>query len=123
MACTASVRAVGNVSVVDLKGRITLGDGSGVIRETIKSLAAKGERNILLNLAEVSYLDSAGLGEIVGAFATITSQGGSMKLLHTQKRVHDVLQITKLYTVFEAFTDEAAAVASFQAGAQATARG
>ncbi len=123
MACTASVRAVGNVSVVDLKGRITLGDGSGVIRETIKALAAKGERKILLNLAEVSYLDSAGLGEMVGAFATISSQGGSMKLLNAQKRVHDVLQITKLYTVFEAFTDEAAAVASFQAAAQAPARG
>ncbi len=123
MACTAGIRAAGDVSIVDLKGRITLGDGSGVIRETIKSLAAKGERNILVNLAEVNYIDSAGLGELVGAFATITSQGGIMKLVHAQKRVHDVLQITKLYTVFEAFTDEAVAVGSFHPAARASAQG
>jgi anti-sigma B factor antagonist len=123
MACTAGIRAAGDVTIVDLKGRITLGDGSGVIRETIKSLAAKGERNILVNLAEVNYIDSAGLGELVGAFATITSQGGTMKLVHAQKRVHDVLQITKLYTVFEAFTDEAVAVGSFHPAARASAQG
>lgn len=123
MACTAGIRAAGDVTIVDLKGRITLGDGSGIIRETIKSLVAKGERNILVNLAEVNYIDSAGLGELVGAFATITSQGGIMKLVHAQKRVHDVLQITKLYTVFEAFTDEAVAVGSFHPAARASAQG
>ena len=117
MAASASIRKVGNVSIVDLKGRITLGDGSGVIRETIKGLVAKGERNLLLNLAEVTYIDSAGLGEMVGAYATLTNQGGSMKLLNAQARVRDVLQITKLYTVFEAFTDENAAAASFEKAA------
>jgi anti-sigma B factor antagonist len=114
MAASASLRKIDDVSIVDLKGRITLGDGSGVIRETIKGLVAKGERKLLLNLAEVTYIDSAGLGEMVGSYATLASQGGSMKLLHAQTRVRDVLQITKLYTVFEAFTDENAALASFE---------
>lgn len=114
MACTASVRAIGKVEVVDLKGRITLGDGSGVVRETVKDLVAKGARNILLNLAEVTYIDSAGLGELVGSYASVTGAGGRMKLLHATKRVDDVLQITKLYTVFEAFSEEGAALASFE---------
>jgi anti-sigma B factor antagonist len=118
MACTATTRTSHSVVIVDLKGRITLGDGSGVIRETIKALTAKGERKILLNLAEVAYIDSAGLGEMVGSYATITSQGGRMKLVHAQKRVRDVLQITKLYTVFEAFDNEGAAVASFETAAE-----
>ncbi len=112
MAASVSIRKIGNVSIIDLKGRITLGDGSGVIRDTIKGLLAKGERNLVLNLAEVTYIDSAGLGEMVGGYATVASQRGSMKLLNVQTRVQDVLQITKLYTVFEAFTDESAAVAS-----------
>jgi anti-sigma B factor antagonist len=123
MACTATLRTARNVSIVDLKGRITLGDGSGILRETVKGLVAKGERNILLNLAEVSYIDSAGLGELVGSYATLANQGGRMKLLHAQKRVQDVLQITKLYTVFEAFADEDAAVASFAAAAKASSQG
>ena len=124
MGCTASIRTAGGVAIVDLKGKITLGDGSGVLRETVKSLAAKGERNILLNLAEVSYIDSAGLGEMVGSYVTASTQGGSIKLLDAQKRVRDVLQITKLYTVFEAFTDEAAALGSFEpARAKASAQG
>ncbi len=113
MAASASIRTLSSVAIVDLKGRITLGDGSGIIRETVKGLAEKGSRNILLNLAEVSYIDSGGLGELVGSYATVTNQGGMMKLLNAKTRVHDVLQITKLYTVFEVFTDEAAAVASF----------
>ncbi|MBI4875010.1 MAG: STAS domain-containing protein [Acidobacteria bacterium] len=124
MACSGIIRSTGQVDIIDLKGRVTLGDGSGVIRETVKGLVEKGSRSILLNLAEVTYIDSAGLGDLVGSYATVTSVGGHMKLLHAQKRVHDVLQITKLYTVFEAFTDEAAAVASFQTpAARAAAEG
>ena len=113
MAASAGIRKIGNVSIVDLKGRITLGDGSGVIRETIKGLVAKGERNVLLNLAEVTYIDSSGLGEMVGCYITLANRGGSIKLLNaTWARV--VLQITRLDTVFEAFTDESAAVSSFE---------
>lgn len=113
MAASASIRMAGSVAIVDLKGRITLGDGSGIIRETVKGLAEKGARSVLLNLAEVSYIDSGGLGEMVGSYATLRNQGAMMKLLNAKTRVHDVLQITKLYTVFEVFSDEAAAVASF----------
>ena len=113
MAASASVRKVGNVSIVDLKGRIMLGDGSGVIRETIQGLVAKGERNLLLNLAEVTYIDSSGLGEMVGSYITLATQGGSIKLLNATW-ARDVLQITRLDTVFETFTDENAAVASFE---------
>ena len=124
MSASASIRKVRNVAIIDLKGRITLGDGSGAIRESVKGLVAQGERSILLNLAEVVYIDSAGLGEMVGSYATITNQGGRMKLLHAQKRVQDVLQITKLYTVFEGFTDEVEAVASFEtAAARASSQG
>jgi anti-sigma B factor antagonist len=113
MAASASIRKIGNVSIIDLKGRIMLGDGSGVIRETIQGLVAEGERNLLLNLAEVTYIDSSGLGEMVAGYITLVTQGGSIKLLNATW-MRDVLQITKLYTVFEAFTGENAAVASFE---------
>ncbi len=115
MSCKVTIRQAGNVAVVDLSGRITLGEGSGSIRDTVKELVEKGERNVLLNLAEVTYIDSAGLGELVGSYATTTNRGGRLKLVHAQKRVSDVLQITKLYTVFEVFSDEAAALRSFPA--------
>jgi len=115
MAVKAAVRNVGNVAVVDLGGRITLGEGSGTIRETIKNLAAAGQKNILLNLADVTYLDSAGLGELVGAYASVTHAGGQIKLLHAQGKVKDLLAVTKLYTVFVAFDDEATALQSFAA--------
>jgi len=114
MACKATVRQVGDVTVVDLSGRITLGDGSGTVRETVKGLIGKGQKQILLNLADVSYIDSAGLGELVGCYATMTNQGGQIKLLNAQSKVRDLLQVTKLYTVFENFTDEAAAQRSFE---------
>ena len=119
MPCKANIRQVGDVAIVDLSGRITLGDGSGVVRETLKDILKKGQKNLLLNLGEVSYIDSSGLGELVSAYATCANQGAQIKLLNVQKRVHDLLQITKLYTVFESFTDETAAVQSLAAKAAA----
>jgi len=117
MACKANIRQVGDVVIVDMVGRITLGDGSGVVRETVKDLLKEGQRNLLLNLGEVTYIDSSGLGELVGAYATGVSQGARLKLLNVQKRVDDLLQVTKLYTVFESFTNETAALRSFSAQA------
>jgi len=108
-----SIRQVGDVSVVDAAGRITLGEGSSALRETIRELVNKGQKKILLNLAEVSYIDSSGIGELVSAFTTVTNQGGQLKLLGLTKRVKDLLQITKLYTVFDVHEDEAHAIRSF----------
>jgi anti-sigma B factor antagonist len=101
------------VSVVDAAGRITLGEGSSALRETIRELVNKGQKKILLNLADVSYIDSSGIGELVSAFTTVTNQGGQLKLLGLTKRVKDLLQITKLYTVFDVHEDEAHAIRSF----------
>ena len=117
MSLKAEVRQAGDVSVVDLSGRVTLGEGSGLVRSTIKELVNSGRKNILLNLKSVTYIDSAGLGEIVGAYATVTNVGGNIKLLHPQAKVHDLLQITKLYTVFVAFDDEVEALRSFASAA------
>ena len=113
MSTRATVREAGDVTIVDLGGRITLGEGSGLVRSTIKDLVTSGRKKILLNLKDVTYIDSAGLGELVGSYATITSAGGSIKLLHVQSKVHDLLQVTKLYTVFVAFDDEQAALRSY----------
>ncbi len=113
MAAKANIRQVGDVLIVDLSGRIALGDGSGAVRETVKDMLKEGQKNILLNLGDVTYIDSAGLGELVGAYATVSNQGGHIKLLNVQKKVNDLLQVTKLYTVFESFTSETAAVRSF----------
>lgn len=99
--------------MIDAAGRITLGDGASTLRDEIRDLAAKGDKKILLNLSEVSYIDSSGIGELVSGFTTVTNHGGQLKLLGLSKRVKDLLQITKLYTVFEVFDDEAAAVRSF----------
>jgi anti-sigma B factor antagonist len=119
MSVKATVRKTGDVTIVDLAGRITLGEGSGLVRSTIKDLVTGGQKNILVNLREVSYIDSAGLGELVGAYATVTHAGGSIKLLHPQAKVHDLLQVTKLYTVFVAFDDENEALRSFASAAAA----
>jgi anti-sigma B factor antagonist len=112
------VRQAGDVVVLDLSGRLTLGEAVGTLRDEIRDLLANDQKYILLNLAEVSHIDSSGLGELVGAFATVTNGGGRLKLLNLQKRVRDLVQITKLYTVFESFTDEKTALRSFQAPAQ-----
>jgi anti-sigma B factor antagonist len=117
MPCKANIRQVGDVAIVDLSGRITLGDGAGIVRETVKDILKEGQKKLVLNLGDVSYIDSSGLGELVGAYATGANQGAQIKLLNVQKKVQDLIQITKLYTVFESFTDENAAVQSFAAKA------
>jgi anti-sigma B factor antagonist len=109
----ASTRQIDGITIVDLSGRITLGEGSVVLRDTIKDLLGKGQKKILLNLGDVSYIDSSGIGELVSAFTSVRNQGGELKLLHLTKKVHDLLQITKLYTVFDVKDDEAGAIAAF----------
>lgn len=113
MSAKLSPRQVGDVVVIDVSGRITLGKGSSSLREGIRELMAQGSRKILLNLGEVSYIDSSGIGELVSAFTSVANQGGQLKLLNLTKRVKDLLQITKLYTVFDIYDNEASAVASF----------
>ena len=113
MSATINNRQNGDVVLVDVGGKITLGDGSVAIREAVKKLVADGNKNIVLNLGEVTYIDSSGIGELVSAFTTVSNSGGNLKLLNLTKRVQDLLQITKLYTVFEVFNDEPSAVASF----------
>src|SRR5438445_6050533 len=108
-----STRQVNGVTVVDLSGRITLGEGSVVLRDTIRDLLSKGDKKILLNLGDVSYIDSSGIGELVSAYTTVRNQGGELKLLNLTKKVHDLLQITKLYTVFDIKDDEATALKAF----------
>lgn len=110
----ASTRQVEAVTIVDLSGRIELGEGSSVIRNTVKELIGKGQKKILLNLGDVNYIDSSGVGELVSAFTSVRNQGGELKLLNLTKKVRDLLQITKLYTVFDVLDDEAAAVAAFR---------
>jgi anti-sigma B factor antagonist len=109
----ASTRQVDGITIVDLSGRITLGEGSVVLRDTIKDLLGKGQKKILLNLGDVSYIDSSGIGELVSAFTSVRNQGGELKLLNLTKKVHDLLQITKLYTVFDVKDDEATAISAF----------
>jgi anti-sigma B factor antagonist len=109
-----STRQVDGVSIVDCSGRITLGEGSIVLRDTVKELLGKGQKKILLNLGDVNYIDSSGIGELVSAYTTAKNQGGELKLLKLTKKVHDLLQITKLYTVFDVKDDETAAVKAFR---------
>lgn len=113
MSAKLSPRQVGDIIVVDVSGRITLGEGSSNLREGIRGLVTQGNKKILLNLGDVSYIDSSGIGELVSGFTSVTNQGGQLKLLNLTKRVRDLLQITKLYTVFDVHDDEAAAVRSF----------
>ena len=111
-------RAVGDVVVLDLKGRVTLGEGDQLLKDKVNSLVNQGRRRIVLNLAGVPYVDSAGLGEIVGSYTTVSRQGGSLKLLNLTKKITDLLAITKLLTVFETFESEDEAVRSFSASAK-----
>lgn len=113
MSLKTSTRQVGTATVIDLSGRIVLGEGSSLLRETVKDLASRGQKKLLLNLADVSYIDSSGLGALVASFTTIKGQDGQIKLLNLTSKVHDLLQITKLLTVFDVFTDEATALKSF----------
>ena len=111
-------RAIGDVIVLDLKGRITLGEGDQLLKDKVNSLVNQGRQRIILNLAGVPYIDSAGLGEIVGSYTTVSRQGGSLKLLNLTKKITDLLAITKLLTVFETFDSEDEAVRSFSASAK-----
>ena len=113
MALRATYRDAGPVTVVDLSGRITLGDGSALLRKTIRGLLQDERRKILLNLADVDYIDSSGIGELVSGFTAVKNQSGELKLLQLTKKVRDLLQITKLYTVFDIYTDENTAIRSF----------
>ena len=115
MTMKTSNRQVNGITIVDLSGRITLGEGSVVLRDTIRDLLSKGDKKILLNLGDVSYIDSSGIGELVSAYTTVKNQGGELKLLNLTKKVHDLLQITQLYTVFDIKDDEATAIGAFSA--------
>ena len=113
MTLKSNSRQVDGIVIVDMSGRITLGEGSVVLRDTVKDLVSKGRKKILLNLGDVTYIDSSGIGELVSAFTTVRKEGGELKLLNLTKKVHDLLQITKLYTVFDVKDDEAAAISSY----------
>jgi anti-sigma B factor antagonist len=109
-------RSAGDVMIVDVSGKVTLGDGGDVVlKDKIQSLVQQGKKKVLLNLGDVSYVDSAGLGQIVQSYATVMKSGGQLKLLNVTRRIHDLLSITKLLTVFECHDKEADAVASFAA--------
>jgi anti-sigma B factor antagonist len=114
VALTIASRELDRVSVLSLNGRITLGEGSVQIRDAIRDLIGKGSKSILLDLGEVNYIDSSGLGELVSAYTTAKNQGAALKLLKLTRKVHDLLQLTKLYTVFDIYDDEASAIASFK---------
>src|ERR1700689_4174313 len=109
-----NVRQVDGVTIVDCSGRITLGEGSVILRDAVRDLLAKNQKKILLNLGEVTYIDSSGIGELVSAFTTVRNQGGELKLLNLTKKVHDLLQITKLYTVFDVKEEETSAIKAFK---------
>ena len=119
MSVKLNTRQIGDVSVVDVAGRITLGEGSSALRDSLREMVGKGQKKILLNLGEVSYIDSSGIGELVSAFTTVTNGGGQLKLLNLTKRVKDLLQITKLYTVFDVHDSEVTAIRSFVSGREA----
>ena len=109
-------RTVGDVMIVDVASKVTLGEGGDtILKDKLRSLVQQGRRKLLLNLANVSYVDSAGLGAIVQCYTTVTNQGGAMKLVHVTKRIKDLLAITKLLTVFDTYDNEAEAVTSFSA--------
>ena len=114
MTIKSKIRQVGDVRIVDLSGRITLGDGTKALRESVQGLLGEGQRRILLNMGEVAFIDSAGIGELVAALISVQNRGGELKLLKLTRKVHDAVQITKLYTVFEPSDDEGAAIRSFK---------
>jgi anti-sigma B factor antagonist len=114
MTMKTNIRQVNGVAIVDMSGRITLGEGGVILRDTIHDLLGKGEKNILLNMGEITYIDSSGIGELITAFTSVRRHGGELKLLNLTKKVHDLLQITKLYTVFDIREDEATAIQAFR---------
>ena len=108
-----NVRTEGQVSVVDLSGKITIGEGDVVLRETVEGLLNEGRSKILLNLARISYMDSAGIGELVACYKRSREKGGELKLLNPSGKVYDLLQLTKLEEIFETFRDEGVGIQSF----------
>jgi anti-sigma B factor antagonist len=110
---TITTREVSHVTIVDINGRITLGEETGHLRDTVRNLLAADKKKIVLNLAQVDYIDSSGVGELVSSFTTVRNAGGELKLLALSKKVSDILQVTKLYTVFDIKEDEFNAVKSF----------
>ncbi|MEE8160832.1 MAG: STAS domain-containing protein [Acidobacteriota bacterium] len=110
---TIDTRSVNGVTILDVHGKVTIGEGSREVREKIRALLENGNKNILMNLGDVSYVDSAGIGELVSSYTTVTNQGGQFKLLNLTKKIRELLAITKLLTVFDSFDDETAAVGSF----------
>ena len=115
MSLNINIRETAEAVILDLSGRITLGEPLAELRDSIREALADDRKSILLNLADVSYIDSSGLGQLISSYATTTSRGGQMKLLNLQKRVNDLMQVTKLLTVFETYTSEEAALRSFAA--------
>ena len=113
MSMKVKTRQVDGITILDLSGRITLGECSVTIRDAVRDVLAKGSNKILLNLGDINYIDSSGIGELVSAFTTVKNGGGELKLLNLTKKVHDLLQITKLYTVFDIKDDEATAISAF----------
>ena len=114
-------RLIDCVEVIQINGRIELGEGSSAVREVVRDLLAKGRKKILLNLADVDYIDSAGLGALVSAFTSVRNEGGELKLVYLTKKVQDLLQMTRLYTVFDIYDDETAALNSFEQSAASSA--
>ena len=121
MDLTSSTRQAGDITIVDISGRIVLGEESAALRNLVCDLLSKGQKRILFNLSDVNYIDSSGLGHLVSAFTSVRKQEGELKLLNLTKKVHDVLQITRLYTVFDIMDDEAVAVRSFSQSGVTTA--
>ena len=113
MSLRINVRETPEAVILDLSGRITVGEPLAELRDSIRESLAGDQKNILLNLAEVSHIDSSGLGQLIGSYAAVTGRGGKMKLLKLQNRVQDLMQVTKLLTVFETYNNEAAALRSF----------
>jgi anti-sigma B factor antagonist len=115
MSLKMRTREVNEIVIIDLSGQLTLGEASAAIRDEVRDQTGQGLRKILLNLGDVSYIDSAGLGELTAAYTSVKNRGGQLKLLNLTRRVHDLMQITKLYTVFDVYDDEKKAIASFAA--------
>lgn len=114
MAIQATCRQIGDVAILDFSGKITLGEGSALLRKTVRSLIDGGQKKIIISLYDVDYIDSSGIGELVSAYTTVKNANGELKLLHLTKRVHDILQITRLFTVFDVQSDEDVAIRAFR---------
>jgi anti-sigma B factor antagonist len=114
VALQGTCRQIRDVAIIDFSGKITLGEGSAMLRKTVRGLVDSGQKKILISLYDVDYIDSSGIGELVSAYSAVKSAGGELKLLHLTKRVHDILQITRLFTVFDVQPDEDSALSAFR---------